>query len=121
MRLLELRQRGVLGQEALRSNLWRKSQAHFLKKFREVAEELRVGWLCTTLYVLRHGGASKDLALARRSFEEIGRRGRWAHISSVRHYERHGRQQWLVNKVDKGVVARGLRAKSSFTARLRVF
>ena len=47
------------------------------------------------------------------------RRGMWAHLDAVRHYERHGRLQWILNHVDQAVVRRGLAARPLFAQRLR--
>jgi hypothetical protein len=48
-------------------------------------------------YRLRHGGASRDFLLKRRSLEEIQRRGRWKSFSSVRRYEKGGRLNQLLH------------------------
>jgi len=43
-----------------------------------------------TLYQLRHGGASHELATRARPLAEIKKRGRWASDNSVRRYEKSG-------------------------------
>ena len=47
-------------------------------------------------YRLRHGGASTDFALGRRTLEQVQRRGRWKSAASVRRYEKGGRLSQLM-------------------------
>ena len=44
-----------------------------------------------SLYTLRHGGASTDVAYRLRSMLEVQRRGGWETETSVRRYEKHAR------------------------------
>jgi len=43
------------------------------------------------LYQLRHGGASHEVLMGRRTLQELKKRGRWASDSSVKRYEKGGR------------------------------
>ncbi len=114
-----LRSQGLNSAEADRASLWSRDRHHFLSTYRRVCKQLNVLWINDTLYGLRHGGASRDVLLKTRTLEMVMRRGRWAHLDSVRHYERHGRVQWILNKCDAAVVTRGAKARSSFASRLR--
>ena len=44
-------------------------------------------------YQARHGGATRDILLGRRSLEEVRMRGHWRTYSSLRRYEKSGRVQ----------------------------
>ena len=92
-----------------------------MKTYRRVCKQLNVLWINDTLCGLRHGGASRDVLLKTRTLETVMRRGRWVLLDSVRHYEGHGRVQWILNKCDAAVVTRGSRARSSFASRLRAW
>ena len=47
-----------------------------IDKYGQTAASLNMEWLTETLYVLRHGGASKDVNAKRRPLQEIQR---WGH------------------------------------------
>lgn len=74
------------------------------------ALSLGVSDIVTTLYAFRHVGLSRDQVLKLRSLLEIQRRGRWSFMSSVKHYEGHGRAQQIANQYAaaaiKGAIAR---------------
>ena len=119
LRRREERQKGVPAKDLGRQRLWRQSRPQFLTAFRRQAERLQVLWLAETLYVLRHGGASRDVGTKARGMLDILRRGRWAHGDSVKHYERHGRLQWILNQVPRETVRAGMTARATFAAQLR--
>ncbi len=70
---------------------------------------MNVFWINDALCGLRHGGGSWDALLKARELQLAMRRLRWAHLASLRHYERHGRVQWILNKCDPVVVSSQLR------------
>lgn len=106
----QLRERGLSKQEIKRSPLWAFTQEKTLKCFKNSLENLNLTWLGDTLSVLRHGGASRDVARKLRPLLEVQRRGCWAHLDSVKHYEKHGRLQTLLHRMGRGAVDRAQRA-----------
>ena len=114
----QLSAQGIRREDLDQQPLWEFSHAEFLEAFRTAARSLDVLWLAETLYVLRHGGASRD-ALGLRDLNAIMRRGRWGHISSIKHYEKHGRLQWILGRVDRAVLVKGRAARTSFSTLLR--
>ena len=94
--------------------MWSFKQKDLLKEFRESADHLGIGFLAKTLYVTRHGGASRDILERYRSMEAVQRRGRWAHLNSVKHYDKHGRLQLLVSKIPANVVAQAKQQRKAF-------
>jgi len=87
--------------------LWSFKAEEVLKEFQKVGKETGLDWLCETTYVLRHGGASRDVALKIRSLVEVQRRGRWASAQGLKHYEKHGRLQWICHKAGEANVEEG--------------
>ena len=69
---------------------------------------------CSTLYVHRHGGASRDAVAKLRSLPDIVVRGRWAGLSSLRHYEGHGRFQDSLSDVPRPTLTLGREAEKTF-------
>eukprot|EP00974_Lingulodinium_polyedra_P079346 7685044-Lingulodinium_polyedra.AAC.1 len=69
------------------------------------AESLGLLWLFPSLYVVRHGGASRDAAGKLRDLTAIQKRGRWASLASIRHYERHARVQWILHRMGPTALA----------------
>ncbi|CAE8591600.1 unnamed protein product [Polarella glacialis] len=114
-------QKGMSKADADKQPLWGFGQAEAYKEFHHAAEQVGLGWLAPTSYVLRHGGVSRDIALKLRSLEEAQRRGRWATLTSIKHYEKHGRLQWLLNKIGAAAVARGHDCLRRFHTQLRDF
>ena len=97
--------------------MWDFSQRELLQVARAAAVQLNVGWLLPALYVMRHGGASRDIAFRLRSLEQVMRRGRWALLTSLKLYEKHARLQDTLHRVPALVVERGKRARRSFATR----
>ena len=110
----ELRRAGVLPKEMPLQPLWPFDQTRALDVFRSAADRLGLPWLAETLYALRHGGASRDVNLGLRPMQEILKRGRWAGINSIRHYDRHARLQWILRQIGTATVARGRNARQRF-------
>ena len=71
--------------------LWARSQKEYSTAFAKWAEVSGVHVLAAHPYSARHGGASWDALLKRRSLQEIQARGRWRAEQSVRRYEKHAR------------------------------
>ena len=97
-RLGELKELGHTYQSAKKQSMWRLGQMEHLDHLRWAAAHLGCLHLADSLYALRHG-ASRDALEKKRDLVEVQRRGRWAHISSVRHYEGHGRIQNSLNQL----------------------
>ena len=116
-RRLHFRAMGIPGVELKHQHLWPFSQRHALKAFRDSAQRLGVLWCCETLYVLRHGGASRDVTEGFREMTSVMRCGRWACMDSVRVYEKHARTQWVVHQAGTAVQAKGRSARPSLRGR----
>ena len=86
-RLVFFRSCGMGESEAKAQRLWSFSQAAVLKSFQHAGRALEMEFLTKSLYVLRHSGVSRDVALKLRSLPEAQRRGNWAVASSLRNYE----------------------------------
>ena len=72
--------------------IWHMPYTVFLQKFHRYAEISGVqAALKPHPYAMRHGGASSDCLLERRTLAQIKARGRWRADSSVRRYEKHAR------------------------------
>jgi len=106
-RMAELREFGHDHATAKKEGLWRLDQCEHLENLRWAAARLGCLHLADSLYALRHGGASRDVLEKRRDLVEVQRRGRWAHISSVRHYEGHGRVQSSLNSLPLPTLRQG--------------
>ncbi|CAK0826416.1 unnamed protein product [Prorocentrum cordatum] len=64
--------------------------------FREALVRLGIWDGVSTLYTLRHGGASDDLLSGRRSRKEVKDRGRWATDAPLKRYAKRPRMQQLI-------------------------
>ncbi len=76
----------------------------FLEPWRDGVDHLALPDMDTP-YQCRHGGASRDLLLRKRTPAEVTLRGFWADVSSMRTYHKPGRIQKLVSEADPRVVA----------------
>eukprot|EP00930_Biecheleria_cincta_P053049 TRINITY_DN38396_c0_g1_i1.p2 TRINITY_DN38396_c0_g1~~TRINITY_DN38396_c0_g1_i1.p2 ORF type:complete len:477 (+),score=104.97 TRINITY_DN38396_c0_g1_i1:122-1552(+) len=106
-RLAHFKSRGMSTQEAMLQRLWSFSQAEVLASFQQAGRALGIEFVTKTLYVLRHGGVSRDIGLKLRSLPEAQRTGNWAVPSSLKHYEKHGRLQWFLHRIGRNVRAQG--------------
>ncbi len=68
--------------------LWPFSHSDLLQTYAAACRNLHLTKLETSLCSLRHGGASGDYLLKRRSLADIQFRGRWASDSSLRRYQK---------------------------------
>jgi len=59
----------------------------------------------TVAYQLRHGGASEDVLQKKRTHQEVGERGRWSTLASLRRYAKGGRLQRLLRGLPDHVTA----------------
>ena len=73
------------------SMLWDVDYDRLHKRFRWARDAVGAHCLGTTLYCLRHGGASHDRSLGERTLAEVQERGAWKSFASVRRYSKHGR------------------------------
>ncbi len=103
----------------MREPLWNFQMETMREHFREAVKSLELEWLMDTLYICRHSGASRDVLLGLRSLLEVQRRGRWAAPHSVKHYEKHGRVQWVAHKIGRHVLCEGRAARASFGMQFR--
>ena len=72
--------------------------------FRRAVLDLRLEALGPpTLYMLRHAGASLDVARGARTLQEVQKRGRWDSFASVRRYEKAGRVTELLGRLPESV------------------
>ena len=85
-------------------NMWTFSASELLQDFRAGVSDMQLPDMDSP-YQARHGGASRDFLLKKRSSIEIQLRGFWATLSSMRIYNKPGRLQKLVNAADASVIA----------------
>jgi len=77
--------------------LWTFTPDQMRSSFKEAFDELGLWSEDPSLYRLRHGGASHDLLLGRRSLAEVKERGRWLADASLRRYGKRTRMQDRMN------------------------
>ena len=93
-------------------------QNRALKLLRQYAEPLGLKMFFETLYQLRHGGVTRDAGLKLREAPEIWRRGNWAQVSSVKHYEKQGRLASAKQMIRRDLLARSGEAQRRVWSRL---
>jgi len=76
-------------------------------RFEGAATLLGLAPLRPSLYQLRHGGASEDLALQRRPLAAVQRRGRWQSETSLRRYSKESKLLAILGLVHPDAVAFG--------------
>ena len=69
-----------------------------------------MGSVAPSLYKLRHGGPSHDIAAVLRSLATVKKRGRWGTDASVRRYEKGARLAEQMDKLTPEVRDRALTA-----------
>ena len=79
--------------------LWTFDHKEYNMMFARVSELAEVNKHAPHPYSLRHGGASHDSLLRRRSIEAIQKRGRWRAASSATRYDKHARVLKEVSKL----------------------
>ena len=94
------------------------SYSEYSKAFIQAANLLGLGPLEPHPYQLRHGGASEDLTLKRRSAEQVRLRGRWATFVSVKRYAKDARLLDTLSMVPPEVFDYGNLVLNSFSAML---
>ncbi len=78
----------VLRQNGGDEPLWPFTHEELVKQYHAATTALKFQALETSLYGLRHGGASADFLLRRRALSDIKFRGRWTSDSSLRRYQK---------------------------------
>jgi hypothetical protein len=92
-----------------KERVWHHSYDNLLIVFQKALEVMGLLMLGSTMYSLRHGGASFDLLNRRRSALEVKRRGRWTSESSLKRYGKEARLQHEISKVNPVILAFGQR------------
>ena len=114
-RRLKLKGQGKSAGEIAASSLWDFTTAEVLEEFQHGLKYFNLGGLAQpTLYLLRHGGASRDVALGTRALPDVQRRGRWAHVDSVRHYKKQGRLPSLVHQMGPAALKHAWQLRVTF-------
>ena len=85
--------------EYFEAKLWGFSASGFLDAWRDVVLKLGLQEFMVSPYQARHGGASRDYILKRRSEEEIRARGHWSTVAAARIYRKPGRIQQMVARL----------------------
>ena len=85
--------------EGRATKLWGFSAVEFLNAWRDSVVRLGLQEFMISPYQARHGGASRDYIMKKRSEEEIRARGHWATVASARIYRKPGRIQQLVARL----------------------
>ena len=116
-RISQLLESGVSKVDLAESSLWSKSMEQTRQLFLNTGKQLGVPHLATSMYVLRHGGASRDVLMKVRDLVSVMRRGRWAHLESVKHYEKHGRISKILAGLPISLVQKGVDSRCTFRQR----
>ena len=97
--------------------LFQVSQAQVARDLRAACDRLRVPVAMEiVMYKFRHGGASTDFALKRRSLAEVKLRGRWKSDASLRRYEKGGRLAEQLHRLGSRLRAHALRCSELVNA-----
>ena len=94
--------------------LWDFTGAQLRMHFKTAVSALGLGGLSDHLYSLRHGGASYDLLMQRRTLLAIRERGRWMSDASLRRYAKATLLQRETNKVPVAVLEFGAAVEGHF-------
>ena len=81
--------------------LWPMTLPQMKNLFDRAAAKVGLTPLAPVLYMARHSGASIDRQEGRLSLDEVGKRGRWRTLSSVRRYEKRGLLQEVWNNLSE--------------------
>ena len=79
--------------------MWGFTAAAFLAAWRDCVVRLDLQEFMVSPYQARHGRASRDYIMRKRSEEEIWARGHWSTTSAARIYRKPGRIQQLVARL----------------------
>eukprot|EP00973_Karenia_brevis_P002864 388771-Karenia_brevis.AAC.1 len=115
----ELLSRGLVVDQLSDQPMWDFGSKEILEDVRRIAARQQTLWMFESLYVLRHGGASRDALMKLRSLPEIQRRGRWSSLDSVKHYEKHARTQSHLHQIPRSTLDYGLRSRTTFNTLLQ--
>ena len=85
-------------------SVWSTTYVAWSRQYAAAALTTGVSVLDPTLYGCRHGGASRDRLLKRRTQEETQRRGRWASLTSLNRYEKATLLMGQVAKLGSGTL-----------------
>ena len=96
------------------ASLWGFTPGEYLRTWRAAAGALTVDWVAESPYQCRHAGPSRDRLMHLRSLAEVKKRGRWAADGSVRNYEKAGRVQEVLSKIDNKIVKYGASVRRSW-------
>ena len=100
--------------------LWGFSAAKFLDSWRACVIHLGLEEFMISPYQTRHGGASRDYILKKRSEEEIRARGHWATVTAARIYRKLGRIQQLVARLTPRGLSLAQQIQKGFAEQYRV-
>lgn len=89
--------------------LWSFGYGELRDAVEKAADAAKVRCLAPTLDSLRHGGASHDVIMGRRTLAEVAKRGRCGSSQNVRRYEKHGRLSVQINRLPAGVLEQLMR------------
>jgi hypothetical protein len=106
--------------EVLRQNgedepLWPFTHEELVKQYHAATTALKFKDLETSLYGLRHGGASADFLLCRRALSDIKFRGRWTSDSSLRRHQKSAVAQREVFKLSAAARSAARAIESDFS------
>lgn len=96
------------------ASLWTFSPHQLRQAFAEALIQLQIADEQTTLYSLRHGGASDDLLSGRRTRKEVKDRGRWRTDQSLNRYAKRARMQQRIGQLAPALVAFGEKVETDF-------
>jgi hypothetical protein len=103
----------------LKLPVWGFQAAKFLDAWRECVVRLGLQEFMLSPYQARHGGASRDYIMHKKSEEEIRARGHWSTVSSARIYRKPGRIQQLVSRLTPSGLRLSKGIQSSFAKQYR--
>jgi hypothetical protein len=96
--------------------LWPFDHNRLVAEYATTMKELQLTALETSLYALRHGGASTDFLLRRRPLAEIKMRGRWTSDASLRRYQKSAVVQQEVAKMGSAATKASKKIETSLAA-----
>ncbi|CAK0816539.1 unnamed protein product [Prorocentrum cordatum] len=106
--LLEALRQGRRAEESL----WAFAPHQLRRAFAEALVQVGISDQQTSLYSLRHGGASDDLLSGRRARKEVKDRGRWRADQSLNRYAKRARMQQRLGQLDPALADFGQKVES---------
>ena len=95
-------------------SLWTFSPHQVRQAFMDALVQLQLTGEQTSLYSLRHGGASDDLLSGRRTRKEVKDRGRWRTDQSLNRYAKRARMQQRLGQLSPALVEFGQKVEADF-------